>query len=100
MKCLVHQKLLVTFSTRTTRWRLLTEERETVSYANFTPKASQKNFLQTRFSDLDLYDLEDILAELKQLEGKNRFQEGDIISKSSNKRVKRKSGKWIKIGIV
>lgn len=49
--------------------------------------------LKTCFSDLDLYDLEDILAELKQLEGKNRFQEGDIISKSSNKRVKRKSGK-------
>lgn len=44
-------------------------------------------------TDLDLYDLEDILEELKALEGKNRFQEGDIISKSSNKRVKRKSGK-------
>lgn len=44
--------------------------------------------------DLDIYDLEDILEELKELEGKNRFQEGDIISKSSNKRVKRKSGKW------
>jgi hypothetical protein len=48
---------------------------------------------QTFSPDLDLYDLEDILEELKELEGKNRFQEGDIISKSSNKRVKRKSGK-------
>lgn len=50
-------------------------------------------FLTDFFSDLYLYDLEDILAELKELEGNNRFQEGDIISKSSNRRVKRKSGK-------
>ena len=44
-------------------------------------------------SDLDIYNLEDILEELRELESKNRFREGDIISKSSNKRVKRKSGK-------
>jgi hypothetical protein len=47
----------------------------------------------TFIADLDIYELEDILEELKELEAKNRFQEGDIISKSSNKRVKRKSGK-------
>lgn len=47
----------------------------------------------TFFTDLDLYELEDILAELKELERNNKFHEGDLISKSSNKRVKRKSGK-------
>jgi hypothetical protein len=42
---------------------------------------------------LDLYDLEDILKELRELEANNKFHEGDIISKSSKTRVKRKSGK-------
>jgi hypothetical protein len=43
---------------------------------------------------LDLYDLEDILEELRELEAKNKFHEGDIISKSSKTRVKRKSGRF------
>jgi hypothetical protein len=44
--------------------------------------------------DMDLYDLEDILKELKELEANNNFHEGDIISKSSKTRVKRKSGRY------
>lgn len=46
------------------------------------------------FLDLD-DDLEDILKELKELESNNKFHEGDIISKSSKTRVKRKSGSYI-----
>lgn len=51
------------------------------------------NQFPSQLTDVDMYNLEDILEELRELEGKNRFQEGDIISKSGNKRVKRKSGK-------
>ncbi len=44
--------------------------------------------------DVKLFDLEDILQELIELEKMNKFHEGDVISKSSKSRVKRKSGRY------
>lgn len=44
-------------------------------------------------TEYDLFEVEDVFAELQELVSKNRFQDGDLISKSSHTRVKRKSGK-------
>jgi hypothetical protein len=69
---------------------------KTFSYLHLLPQKTSVLLINNSASfptDLDIYNLEDILEELRELESRNRFQEGDIISKSSNKRVKRKSGK-------
>ncbi|KAL7046572.1 hypothetical protein ACKWTF_002641 [Chironomus riparius] len=64
---------------------------ENIFNANDTIQGNINGLTGNRDVDSDLYDLEDILEELRELEANNKFHEGDIISKSSKTRVKRKS---------
>lgn len=98
-KCSVQGRLLGIFSMRMTlcllllrkmvRFRLFDQKKKLEISRNITTKLLFLNF----HSEYDLFEVEDVFAELQELVSKNRFQDGDLISKSSHQRVKRKSGK-------